>query len=240
MADTVTSLKELSADFVSQRDDLHRLAYAVIAETRRRANGRFGLVATPGGFGTPEFDGARVRVEGHEVIVESAAEVKRFPITSLAETAALLGIEPGTDASEHDSPPLGDTAAPLTFDSETVSILGAWFELGTSALEELRTSTEAVDPGTVQLWPGHFDAATEIGDLDAGRRATYGTSPGDAHHPEPYLYVGAWGEVDRSDSYWNDPNFSGASITYAELRAADDPRAVAMEFFRGGLARLNS
>ena len=38
---------------------LHRLASTVIAPTRHRSTGRFGLIATPGGFGTPRFSQAR-------------------------------------------------------------------------------------------------------------------------------------------------------------------------------------
>ena len=237
----MNTLRELPTDFTSQRDDLHRLAYSVVAEARRRATGRFGLRATPGGFGTPEFeDGRRVRVEGHDLVLEHGSEVERFRITSLAGTAGFVGVEPSTEAAEHDSPPLGDIHAELHFDDATVRLLGDWYELATSVLTELGEEPGAVDVGIVQLWPGHFDAAIEIGDGDAGKRATYGASPGDDNHAEPYLYVGAWSEVDRSDDYWNDTNFSGASLSYSDLRSAGDARAVALAFFRAGYNRLTS
>ena len=42
-----------------------------------------------------------------------------------------------------------------------------------------------------QIWPEHFDLACELG-ADAGTRARYGASPGDAAIPQPYLYVGPW------------------------------------------------
>lgn len=240
MSNTMNALRELPTDFTHQRDDLHRLAYSVVAEARRQATGRFGLRATPGGFGTPEFDGAkRVRIEGHEIVVEDGAQAVRSRVTSLADAASFVGVEPGTEAAEHDSPPLGDTTANLRFDGATVGLLGDWYELATSVLNELGEEPGAVDVGIVQLWPGHFDAAIEVGDAEAGSRATYGASPGDENHPEPYLYVGAWSDVDRSDEYWNDPNFSGASVSYAELLGAADPRSAALEFFRSGYRRLN-
>jgi len=36
----------------------------VVAPTRYAATGRFGLRSTPDGFGTPAFDGRRIRIEG--------------------------------------------------------------------------------------------------------------------------------------------------------------------------------
>ncbi|MGI9602080.1 MAG: hypothetical protein ACR2QE_09360, partial [Acidimicrobiales bacterium] len=85
---------------------------------------------------------------------------------------------------------------------------------------------------------GHLDAAIEMGDTDAGRRATYGASAGDDAHPEPYLYVGPWGEIDADDPAWNDQHFTGASLPYDELCAAPDPRQLALQFSRDALARL--
>ena len=78
----------------------------------------------------------------------------------------------------------------------------------------------------------------EIGDQDAGQRATYGASPGDHAHDEPYLYVGAWGEVDRSDPFWNESNFNGASLPYSAIVEADDQFGVALDFLRSGLSKL--
>lgn len=68
--------------------------------------------------------------------------------------------------------------------------------------------------------------------------ARYGASPGDDAHPEPYLYVAAWGEIDRSDPYWNDTAFNGASLAYRRLLAADDQYATALAFLRRGHTRL--
>lgn len=84
----------------------------------------------------------------------------------------------------------------------------------------------------------HFDPAFEMGSYEAGERASYGASPGDESHPEPYLYAAAWGDIDRSDPFWNDTTFNGASLSYQELLAADDQRGVALDFIRSGWERL--
>ncbi|MFQ5556092.1 MAG: hypothetical protein ACE5GB_01045 [Acidimicrobiales bacterium] len=220
--------------------DYHRLAYSVVAEARRRATTRFGLRSTSGGFGTPPWgDDVRVRIEGDQIIMEEGGDNRSTKITTLREAAAFVGVEPGTEPAEHDSPELGDIDAPLAVGASETAFLGAWFALATKLLEELRGLDGAIDPDEVQLWPGHFDPATAIGDVEAGTRATYGFSPGDGGHPEPYIYVGAWGEIDRSNPYWNEEHFNGASLGYSELLASDDPEATARAFLRTGYDLLN-
>ena len=224
--------------YPAARDGFHRLAYAVVAEARRRANGKFGLRWTRGGFGTPFFgDDVQVRVEGAELVVQEGSTVRSAPITTLAAAAEFVGVEPGTEAAEHDSPPLGDVDRSLGVTPAAGTFLGAWFGLAWAVLEELRVTPGASEPDRPQLWPGHFDPALAIGDPEGGR-ATYGFSPGDSGHDEPYLYVGAWGEVDRSDPFWNEENFNGASLPYRELEASSDPYTTALDFLRGGLDRL--
>ena len=82
----------------------------------------------------------------------------------------------------------------------------------------------------VRIWPEHFDAAIDMGDGDAGRRATYGGSPGDRHHAEPYLYASPW--AGRIDPFFDDPTFKGVSLTYAELLAAPIRRDAARSSWR--------
>ena len=62
-----------------------------------------------------------------------------------------------------------------------------------AAARPARRRTPTQPSSSSQLWPEHFDLACEIGDADAGTRANYGASPGDAAIPEPYLYVGPVG-----------------------------------------------
>lgn len=233
-------LQPVPADYPETRNAYQRLAYAVVAEARRCANTKFGLRYTRGGFGTPFFgDDRQVRVQDGVLVVQQGPEVRHSAITSLRAAAQFVGVEPGTTAAEHDSPPLGDIDADLGATVATCRLLGDWFGFSWAVLEELRVTPSAVDAERVQLWPGHFDPAAAIGDTEQGRRATYGCSPGDDAHEEPYLYVGAWGDVDRDDPYWNETSFNGASLPYAALVGIDDPVETALGFFRAGLDRLN-
>lgn len=221
------------------RNAYHRLAYAVIAEARRCSNTKFGLRYTRGGFGTPFFgDDQQVRVQDGLLVVQQGTEVRQSDITSLRAAAQFVGVEPGTTAAEHDSPPLGDLDSNLGATRSTGAFLADWFGFSWAVLEELRVTPGAIDAERTQLWPGHFDPAAAIGDVEAGRRATYGASPGDDAHEEPYLYVGAWGDVDRTDPYWNETAFNGASLGYEALVGTDDAVHTALDFFRAGLDRL--
>jgi hypothetical protein len=106
-------------------------------------------------------------------------------------------------------------------------------------LEQLRA--EALpewEPSRVQLWPEHFDVAVEIGNEQAELRAALGGSPGDDTHPEPYLYVAPWTAPPEGE-LWQAVGFPGAELSYAELLAAPDQRAAALEFFRVRLSALN-
>jgi len=229
-------------DYQSSRDDFHRLAYGVISNARKAATGKFGLRYTHGGFGTPFFGAdQQVRVEGTELVVQRAGAVSRRPITTLAEAASFAGTVADETQAEHDTIALGDLDRPLDVRADVGAFLGDWFGFATSVLEEARLLGAAPDDDVsrVQIWPGHFDPAMEIGSLEAGRRATYGASPGDATHPEPYFYVAAWGDIDRANSYWNDKNFNGGALSYAELQSTSDPKATALDFFGRGYNLLH-
>ena len=249
-------------NYLPRLQDAHRLAYAVVAEARKQANGKFGLRYTAAGFGTPFFvrDGrdTQVRVAEGQIIVQSGDEVRAVPIESLSSAADHCGVNPSTEAAEGDSPPLGDLERPLMVDAELTAFLGDWFGFAFSVLEELRLTPGARDVGRTQLWPGHFDPAVEItagdpgvdpvgsqsggaspaSDDDVSRRATYGASPGDQNNPAPYLYVGPWGGID-TDPYWGAENFPGAALGFDALLAAPDQRVAALEFFTAGYERLS-
>lgn len=233
-------LSVLPPDYPSALFDFHRLAYSVVAEARYRCNGKFGLRYARGGFGTPFFDDdVQVRVAGDRLVVQEAGQARTAAITTLREAGEFVGVAPGTTAREHDSPELGDIDRPLDARADVGEFLGAWFGLATAALEELRFTPGVIDPERVQLWPGHFDPAIAAGDAESGRRATYGFSPGDHSHDEPYIYVAAWGDVDRSDPFWNEEDFNGASLSYGALCAAEDHYGAAVDFLRDGYARLS-
>jgi hypothetical protein len=219
--------------FAAARDALHRVAFYVLSGARRAVNGRIGLRWTSGGFGTPFFgDDMQVRVEGPYLVVQRAHGVLFEELTTLRRAGWLVDREPSADdRGEFDAPELGDIDAPLRVDDAHIAFLDAWFGFGASVLEQLRVDLAPQEPSRVQLWPEHFDLA-----IDAGERATFGCSPGDTNHAEPYLYVSAWNPVDRAVPYWNDPTFNGASLSLGALAEAGDQRARALAFFREGMA----
>ena len=233
-------LPELPSDYPAALFDFHRLAYSVVAEARYQCNGKFGLRYARGGFGTPFFGGdVQVRVTADQLVVQTGARARSTTITTLREAGEFAGVIPGTSAAEHDSPKLGDIDRPLAARAEVGEFLGAWFGLAAAALEELRFSPGVVNPERVQLWPGHFDPAIAAGDAGSGRRATYGFSPGDHSHDEPYIYVAAWGDVDRADPFWNETNFNGASLSFSALASAGDHYGAAVAFLKEGYGRLS-
>ena len=50
--------------------------------------------------------------------------------------------------------------------------------------------------------------------------------------------MAAWGDVDRSDPFWNETSFNGASLSFSDLVSADDHYGTAVAFLKGGYARL--
>jgi hypothetical protein len=226
MSMSTVTLTPLPAAFDETRDALHRLAVYVISPAQRLANGEIVLQATPGGFSTFPFDGRVVGVDGADLVVDGA----RHPIGSLNEAARLVGTEPDVaQQDEFDVPPHGDLDAPLAVDAAAARALGEWYAFATGVLEALRESAGTADDATiVRIWPEHFDAAIDLGDQAAGRRGTYGASPGDRHHPEPYLYASPW--AGRIDPFFDEPSFNGAARTRTTLAAAADSHAAALGF----------
>ncbi len=225
---------------------LHRLASTVIAPTRHRSTGRFGLIATPGGFGTPRFSqagstqsdsteggsagsatsGRQIRVEGTQLVDDVDGAVRSAAITTLREAAAFLDatVDPDT-AREHDSPEVGDVDEVLAVDGRSSDFLGAWYSMAFEALTRVGSSDAAIEPSPPQLWPGHFDPAIESG--TEATRASYGASPGDDAIPEPYLYVALWypdqAGIDAGDPFWNASSFTGRILRLADFADAGLP-----------------
>jgi hypothetical protein len=223
------------------REALHRLSAYVIAPVRHTATGRFGLRSTPGGHGTPEFDGRQCRVEGNELIDEVGGAERRHQIYTLAAAAEFLECSVDAEtAAEHDSPEVGDVDESLGIDAASSRYLGAWFEMAFAALHAVAADPESVDASEPQLWPGHFDAAIEVGDED--HRASYGASPGDHAIDEPYLYVSAWWPdkigLDTTDAFWNAPNFAGSMLKLSDFTTEVDPIDVATNFWRESRNKL--
>ena len=222
----MTALAPIPAAYARTLADLHRLAVYAVSPAQRLVNGEIILESSHGGFSTFEYDGHVARVVDDRLALDGAAH----PITTLRAAAAALGIEPDVGQQEQfDVPPHGDLDEPLQIDLTAAAVVADWFEFATHTLEHLRAHAEPGDDATiVRIWPEHFDAAIDMGDADAGRRATYGGSPGDRHHAEPYLYASPW--AGRIDPFFDDPTFKGVSLTYAELLAAAEPQHAAREF----------
>ena len=229
-----TSLAPLPPAFVQATAALHRLAVYVIAPAQRLANGEIIMRATPGGFSTFEYDGHAVGVDGDQLVVDAA----HGPITTLNAAAARVGIKPDVAQQEQfDVPPHGDLDEPLAVDPGAARALGDWYAFATQVLDALRSEAGLNDDASiVRIWPEHFDAAIDMGDNDAKHRGTYGASPGDENHPEPYLYASPW--AGRVDGFFDDPAFNGASLPYSRLMASADPMDSALAFFRDARDRI--
>lgn len=200
-----------------------------------------GLRATPGGFGTPEFEGRVARVDGSLLVHEEGGNVATREISTVRAAVEFFGEAYEEvwfeDFKDHLTPIDPDVA--LSVDTDDSHLIGSWFEFGFEVLDSLRgSSRDSDDPSTTQIWPEHFDAAMETGDLESGKRASYGFSPGDGEHAEPYVYVAAWGDIDRSNAYWNDEAFNGSSLSYTELSASSEPFEAALGFLREGYRLL--
>jgi hypothetical protein len=239
----MTGLDPIPADFAATRKSLHQLAFFAVSPARYRKVGKMGLRATTGGFGTPLFGGEVARVEGIQLVHETEGGIATAFITTVGEATRFFGFDYDPDwfTDFHDPLAPADPDAELRIDEPGSAALGNWFEFGSRSLESLRAhGGEDDDVSEVQLWPEHFDLATELGDADASSRASYGASPGDDAHDQPYLYVAAWGEIDRARHYWNDEAFNGASLGFEELLASADPGQSALDFFLEGYRSLHA
>ena len=217
---------------VETRLALHRLAEEVVSPARREAaGGEISLRFTRCGFGTPFYaDDRQVRVEGAELVVVSREGERRTSIESLQQCAEFVG---DIDSTSVD-------ADPLHIDPGAARFIGDWFGFTTLVVAELRArGGDGREPATINLWPEHFDVATELGVEADGARAGYGGSPGDEDHTEPYLYVAPW-EAPPEGELWNATRFRGAELTYAELLEAEDQVGAALDFFEPRLHALTS
>ena len=233
----------LPDDFQFARDQLHQLAFYALAPARYAVEERMGLRATRDGFGTPQYDGRVSRVEANLLVQETGENVATQAITTIRAAAEFFGVDYDEDWFTDFKDPLApmDPDRPLKVDEGPATALGQWFAFGFETLEELRGhGVESDDVSEVQLWPEHFDPAIEMGSEPEGRRASYGASPGDREHIEPYLYVSAWSDIDRDDPFWNDRSFNGASLPFTTLVEAADQGRVAVEFFLEGYRILHA
>ena len=229
-------LASLPSSFAATRASLHAVAEHVLGAARYRAERHIGLVPTPGGFGTPIFgDDEQVRVDGIYIVHSMRGTEDRTRLTTLGDAAAFVGVPLGAPDVYSPATP-ADPDAKLAVDADAAAALGDWYAFTADALASLRTTYAAHTPSNATLWPEHFDFALDLGDAEAGTRANYGSSPGDAAIETPYLYIGPWSE-DARTGFLGEYGFGGA-CPYNELRAADDTTAAALEFFARGAGQL--
>ena len=211
--------------FADTRDALHILAEHILAASRFRAIGRIGLQPARGGIGTPLTEGRWIEVIGGDLVVreEESGEVTREPVTTLRSAGTLVGIHPGLPSGTYAAATPVDLDAGLEIDPDAAAAIAAWFALVADALGEFASQHRDDEPTDATLWPEHFDLALSAGEVN------YGGSPGDAGHPEPYLYVGPW--TARQGPFWNEP--FGASIPAASVPDV----AAAVAFFTEGHQR---
>ena len=191
-------------DLVATRLALHALAEHVISPLRVQATGNeIALEARPGGFGTPDIPGGGwVGVSGMDVV---RADGERRPISTLRAAAAFVGLDGAGELSDE----------ALAVDPQAAALLAQVWADATRDLAAFAPDAE------IHLWPEHFDVAIELEEV------TYGVSPGDEHHREPYAYVAPWSAPAPGD-FWNATGFTGA----------EGPPADALSLFRSALEHL--
>lgn len=226
--------------FVATRDSVHQFAEHVLAKARHVDDGKVELTAFAGGFATPLLAGSRrIRLDGVDVVVDEHSESRRAALTTVASAAEFVGVEAGFPTELYAAATPLQPSAPLTVDRNSAASLAAWFDFTAAILNQFARELADAHPSPLVLWPEHFDQAFFTSDSHEGRRANYGASPGDAGHPEPYLYVGPWGAV-ADNSFWNAEHFNGAVLALSQLIAVADPTDTAMQFLRMGRALLTA
>lgn len=220
--------------FHATREALRAVACYVIAPARKARTGRIGLRAHGEGFGTPPFDdGTRLLVRGDTLVWEPD---RSSPLTTLRDAAAFAGVALSPDPGVgHDLPPFEPDAA-LAVDPASSLRLGAFYAFGQRVLDALPAALERASFTEAQLWPEHFDLAVTA-TLGGGARAVnIGFSPGDPHHPDPYLYVGPHDTSGLTGPYWNAP--FGALVDHDHLAGTEDPVRSALDFVIEGVDLL--
>ncbi|MEZ5209211.1 MAG: hypothetical protein R2690_20080 [Acidimicrobiales bacterium] len=238
------SLPALPPTFADDVATVQRVATHILARARFAVSGRFGLRATADGIATPQFgdDEQTLRIAGTTLLLErrTADEARTTHLhldgATLAEVAAFAGVDLHApfDVGQ-DTPPVGDTGAPLTLDPASATALWAWYGLGAHVLDTA-LAERAATPRSCSCGPSTSTSPSTSPSAPPGRTSA---SPPATPHTSPYVYVGPWG-ADRpgEDAYWNAP--FGAVADYETLAATPDPLAAAGAFMAHGLRLLEA
>lgn len=229
------SMTPADEPLVSTRRSLHALAVHVISPLRVQATGNeIALQVRPEGFGTPDLpDGSWIATRGPQLVrVDPSGDEHSIAITSLRAAAHFVGLAEPTAST------LSDETLEIHAGA-TLRLADVW-ATGEEALTASAADPATLDPSPVLLWPEHFDIAIEAGSEADNTRATYGVSPGDDAHPEPYAYVAPWTAPSRTgpSTFWNATSFTGAERPVTD--AADDDDEEIRAFFRAARDLLSA
>jgi hypothetical protein len=197
------------------RQTLHGVAELVLAGPQYDQSGTIRLRVTPRGFGTVTTPD--LRVEELMVVGPAAGTPLTGTFSSLARAA---GVEARPLRDVYDAGPAVGPEDPVVIDADAVHVIVDALVRGDAALRSFASDHEPV------LWPEHFDLAITVAEVN------YGVSPGDAHLPEPYAYVGPW--EPREGAFWNAP--FGATRALTELSEVES----LVDFFHTGSQRADS
>jgi hypothetical protein len=169
------------------RRSLHGVAELLLAGPQHRRSGTIRLRVVPGGFAT--VAAPDVAVLGREAVSPGRrASLDGRPLRVVAED---LGVDAGPPEGVYADGSGVDLDEVLGLDPAAADQLMGSFATGDTALRAFAPEATPV------LWPEHFDLGITLDEVN------YGLSPGDAHHPEPYAYVGPWRMDGLLGDFWN-------------------------------------
>jgi len=231
-------------DYLRTRAALHRVATHIIARRRFDVSGRFGLRASPGGIAAPAYGPSpeTMRTAGLSLVREVAGDADHTCMAgaTLRDLATFAGVDLDAEFSVGaDTPAVGDPDTALDLDPTAAQIISDWYAVGWRVLDTAVTRLgAAAAPATVQLWPEHMDAATNVA-IPSGSRVNLGFSPGDEFEAQAYLYLGPWGPERPGDpTFWNAP--FGAVLRRDAVVTSPDPVLACVEFIEIGIDLLSA
>ncbi len=235
----MTFLAPLSDSLATTRRSLHLIAFYAFSFARQQADGEVWLTPTPGGLGTPSFDGRVLRFEEADLVSQSGCNILAVPISTLRDALVFAGVEYDRARGERNDIEVPDNLDEvLNVEVSDVAFLGDYFSFGQSILEDLVAGAPDGDDTAPRLWAEHFDLAIELGDEGTKSRASVGFSPGDAFIPEPYAYVAPWWKDETRDRLPPTEPF-GVALRYSDLLETQDPRALVLSFLGEALSKLS-
>lgn len=228
--------------YEESRRGLHLVLFYAKSYARQQADGEIWSVPTPGGFGTPPFEGGRViRIDGNEIVEErDGVEVGRRPITTLDDALEFCMVDFDRARGERNDIEVPDrTDEPLAIDPAATAVIAEWFDLGWEVLGRILERAGWPDDTERRLWNEHFDLAIEVGSDEDRRRAAVGFSPGDGGIADPYAYVSPWYKEETKELLPPTHGW-GVALTRRDVADSADPAGEIERFLVDGLERLGA